>query len=198
MTDLAYRRLYEGAYADLSYDKLREMCAEHGWSTDHKPPRSAMIDALRTVAAKRNQPQPERHDMESNIKQDHRLDANGNPAGGITEGRGFVIGWQNGPLVNPETGERMEPTGAFVEDVIKAAIGRIEAYQRTQFACPENAAALAYLRNALSALNERTRAREAQGVEGTHEVHEARMHTPTTDDMPLAGADPAHVDPEEA
>ena len=54
---------------------------------------------------------------------EHWLDENGKPAGGVSTGKGFTISWQNGPLV--DTGselesskpERKEPNGAFVEDV---------------------------------------------------------------------------------
>ena len=100
----------------------------------------------------------------------HFTDSEGRPAGGSTYGRGFAIAWQNGPLVDPATGERGEPNGAFVEDIIQTVIDRLEFYQKGQFACPENARALGYLTCALGALNARTEAREARGVEGTHEV----------------------------
>lgn len=59
--------------------------------------------------------------MRTPIHQQHDTDANGNPAGGATTGRGFRIDWQNGPLA--VDGVRREPTGAFVEDVIAAALG---------------------------------------------------------------------------
>ena len=49
---------------------------------------------------------------------EHWVDENGNPAGGITQGVGFTISWQNGPLGTGE--ERKEPNGAFVENVILA------------------------------------------------------------------------------
>lgn len=104
--------------------------------------------------------------MRTQIVEEHRTDAEGRPAGGTTTGRGFQIEWQNGPLV--KDGVRVEPTGAFVEDVIAAAIGRIEHYQESPFACSENADALAFLHGAASALERRTRNRQERGVEGTH------------------------------
>lgn len=134
--------------------------------------------------------------METPIHERHDLDEQGRPAGGVTVGRGFTIAWQHGPLaegliapnecVNPEhfTGRdprdgahlntvhtlcRRAPNGAFVEDVIAAAIGRLEHYQATEFACSENAEALAALRFAAEALRYRTRNRETRGVEGTHQ-----------------------------
>jgi hypothetical protein len=103
------------------------------------------------------------------IDERHATDSNGYPAGGQSTGRGFVIHWQDGPLA--VNGERREPNGAFVEDIIAAAIGRIEFYERTaggRFSCQENIDALAGLRRAADRLDDRTRAREARGVEGTH------------------------------
>jgi hypothetical protein len=93
-------------------------------------------------------------------------DANENPAGGCTSGRGFTISWQNGPLGRGN--ERREPNGAFVEDVIAAAADRIEFYQSSKFASDDNAEALEHLRKANEALQRRTRDREAREVEGTH------------------------------
>lgn len=106
--------------------------------------------------------------MRTPISEEHRVDDNGNPAGGSTDGRGFSIEWQDGPLV--VDGERREPTGAFVEDIVAAAIGRIEHYQASRFHCLHNAVALGHLYAAQEALAERTRDREARGVEGSHEV----------------------------
>lgn len=105
--------------------------------------------------------------MESPVTHNNKLDDQGRPAGGCTHGRGFTIAWQDGPL--GRDGDRIEPNGAFVEDVITAAIGRIEFYQATEFASDYNAQALAHLEIAREALRARTANREARGVEGTHE-----------------------------
>lgn len=104
--------------------------------------------------------------MRTIITQNHTLDVNGKPAGGTTFGAGFAIGWQNGPLGRGE--ERISQNGAFVEDIIQAAIGRIHFYQTNGFACSENAEALVFLHRAAQALDARTKRREAAGVEGTH------------------------------
>lgn len=106
--------------------------------------------------------------MKGPIHQDHRVDDEGRPAGGTTSARGLLIEWQNGPLA--VDGVRREPNGAFVEDVIAAAIGRIEFYQGSQFHCIHNAAALGHLYAAAELLAERTRDRDRRGVEGTHRV----------------------------
>ena len=106
--------------------------------------------------------------MRSEITEAHISDEQGRPAGGQTTGRGFTIDWQNGPLA--VDGVRREPNGAFVEDVLAAVIGRIEFYQASQFACDENADALHALKAAARRLDDRTKARQARGVEGTHAV----------------------------
>lgn len=109
-------------------------------------------------------------------------DENGNPAGGTVQltthydvdGMGYVdcpfyIKWQDGPLA--VDGVRKEPTGAFVETVIAAALQRIEYYNTAaggKFRCRENSLAITHLEEALHWLNHRTAAREARGVEGTH------------------------------
>ena len=110
--------------------------------------------------------------MRVGLRAEHWVDVDGNPAGGNTFGQGFAIGWQNGPL--GRGGERLEPNGAFVEDVIDACADRIRFYQGSRFACDRNARALAHLEVALEELDARTREREAAGIEGTHEVGWAR------------------------
>ncbi len=98
----------------------------------------------------------------------HKKDADGNPAGGFTDGTGFTIAWQDGPLGRGD--DRREPNGAFVEDIILAAKDRIEFYQRSQFNCDENADAIGFLDDALETLHHRTAEREVREVEGTHAV----------------------------
>lgn len=98
------------------------------------------------------------------MNSNHFNDEDGNPAGGITYGTGFTIAWQNGPL-NVPGGKR---NGAFVEEVIEAAIDRIEYYQDSKFACDENYLALKFLYSALSEVRRRTARRTKQGTEGTH------------------------------
>ena len=97
---------------------------------------------------------------------------NGNPAGGTTRALqtgphqwALLVEWQDGPL-----GGGIERNGAFVEEVIAAAIDRLEFYQASRFACAENEAAISRLKGALDALEKRTADRRARGVEGTHQV----------------------------
>jgi len=96
------------------------------------------------------------------------VDENGNPAGGVSCGKGFTISWQNGPLGRGS--ERKEPNGAFVETIIAAVIDRIKFYQDSKFACESNANALLGLTAALTNLNSRTLNREKRNVEGTHQT----------------------------
>ena len=98
---------------------------------------------------------------------EHWSDEKGRPAGGTSSGRGFTISWQNGPL--GRGGERKEPNGAFVEDVLAAVIGRIEFYQASEFACQENVDALFALKEAAKRLDDRTKDRDSRAVEGTHQ-----------------------------
>ena len=93
---------------------------------------------------------------------EHWDDENGNPCGGITEGVGFTISWQNGPL---RTNNR---NGAFVEDVIKAVIDRMEYYEASKFSCPENVQTISALKSALLSQIARTQRRTEAGIEGTH------------------------------
>lgn len=88
------------------------------------------------------------------------------PDGGQTFGTGFTIAWQRGPLGRGE--ERQPPNGAFVEDIIEAAIDRLEFYQRSKFASHYNADAIRHLRAAVDCLQARTADRENRQVEGTH------------------------------
>ena len=101
------------------------------------------------------------------IREAHKTDADGNPAGGTTTGTGIEIRWQDGPLGRGT--DRKEPNGAFVEDVIEAAIGRLRFYQQSRFRCRENDAALRSLEAAKYQLEARTRRREEREVEGTHQ-----------------------------
>lgn len=105
--------------------------------------------------------------MRNGFKAQHWEDEEGRPAGGVSYGTGFAISWQHGPLGRGE--ERREPNGAFVEDIIAVCLDRLDYYERSVFHCPENQNAMASLRAALGALEERTRNREARGVEGTHQ-----------------------------
>lgn len=105
--------------------------------------------------------------MRQGIKSQHNNDESGNPAGGLSSTTGCVIRWQDGPLGRGE--DRKKPNGAFVEDIIDIARDRIQYYQKSQFACRENAIAITKLEEAMQWLNWRTSDREVREVEGTHQ-----------------------------
>lgn len=104
------------------------------------------------------------------IRSTHKSDQIGNPAGGLTTGTGFAIHWQNGPMIDPASGLRRAQNGAFVEDIIEAALDRLRYFQGLKYQCRENAMAITKLEEALHWLMARTRDRQARGVEGQHKV----------------------------
>lgn len=106
--------------------------------------------------------------MKNGFESSH-YDQHGEPDGGVTFGAGFTISWQRGPL-RKEDGTFDFPNGAFIEDIIDAAKDRLEYHQRSQFACDENAQAIALLAQALEILDSRTKRREQENTLGSHEV----------------------------
>ena len=74
------------------------------------------------------------------------------------------VRWQSGPVA--EYGVN----GAQVQDVIRVAMERLDQLNR-ELPCRENRLALASLREAVMDLDERTRARRAQDVEGLKVPH---------------------------
>lgn len=86
---------------------------------------------------------------------------------GTWVGPHFHIAFQVGPI-----GE-VGVNGCQIEDVLDVLIARLEGFQRGPFACGENENALSKLKAAKEWLEQRTHARQAQGVEGTNLPHEA-------------------------
>lgn len=103
------------------------------------------------------------------IYDNHFDDANGNPAGGVSSFPGGTISWQRGPLV--VDGERQEPNGAYVEDIIDLCEQRA-AYLISQMNSVDDAAHFSqivdHLGEALRVLDSRTKRRVLAGTEGTH------------------------------
>lgn len=96
-------------------------------------------------------------------------DEQGKPAGGFVTGTGIDISWQKGPLGRIGGGQRIDPNGAFVEDVLEACLQRLQHYNESGFRCTENDEAIEHITIALVALDKRTQRRVLAEVEGTHE-----------------------------
>ena len=73
------------------------------------------------------------------------------------------IRFHRGPL------DAYGPIGTTNEAMLAIVIDRLEGFQSGAFACDENAAALAHMREALAVLHSRTQKRLDRGVEGTLE-----------------------------
>ena len=75
-----------------------------------------------------------------------------------------AIHFQEGPI------KECGVNGVNNEDLINMVIERLEHFQRSEYACRENAMAITKLEEALLWLRKRTMSRERRGVEGTHIV----------------------------
>jgi hypothetical protein len=75
-----------------------------------------------------------------------------------------VLNFQDGPIA--ENGVN----GVTNEDLLAIVIERIENFQDSEFSCRENALALTNIQQGLMWLQDRTRKRQARGVEGTQKV----------------------------
>ena len=75
-----------------------------------------------------------------------------------------MVHFQEGPI------KECGVNGVCNEDLIAMVICRLEHFQKSEFACRENALAITKLEEALLWLRKRTMGREIRGVEGTHEV----------------------------
>jgi hypothetical protein len=74
------------------------------------------------------------------------------------------IHFQEGPV------KECGVNGVMNEDLIAMVITRLEHFQKSEFACRENALAITKLEEALLWLRKRTMGREKKGIEGTHKV----------------------------
>ena len=94
------------------------------------------------------------------------------PAGCRVSGAGFEIVWQGRPL--GPGGDRAEPDGAFVADVLLALLERVRFYQGLsgggagRYRCWENEMMIVRMEEALGWDQRRTRDRERRGVEGSY------------------------------
>lgn len=95
----------------------------------------------------------------SNESEDVLARALGDGESGTT----LPILFQRGPIKD------VGVNGVTHESLLAIVIDRLRAYQKGPFKCVENELALQKLEDALWQLQERTKARIARGVEGTHE-----------------------------
>jgi hypothetical protein len=115
------------------------------------------------------------YSVNKNMYANNLLDDEGNPTGGSVSlirapFKPFVsITWQNGPRGNAD-GTLDEPNGAFIEDVLWAALQRLEFFNETKYRDRSNSIAITHIEQALQALHDRSLERAYRGVEGKHEV----------------------------
>lgn len=110
----------------------------------------------------------------------NKLDENENPTGGdvslhVTksgddEFPALIINWQDGPRGTAEDGTLTDPNGAFVEDVLWAALQRLEFFNNSKYRDRANSMAITHIEQALQALKDRQLERSHRNVEGKHEV----------------------------
>lgn len=118
------------------------------------------------------------------LKANNQLDENQNPTGGSVELHvtkngdneypALIVNWQDGPR---GTGTNLDgspaladPNGAFVEDVLWAALQRLEFFNESKYRDRANSMAITHIEQALQALKDRQLERSHRNVEGKHEV----------------------------
>lgn len=119
------------------------------------------------------------YNVNPNLRAKNKLDGS-NPTGGEVllhttkngdeEHPALVINWQDGPRGTEEDGTLQSPNGAFVEDVLWAALQRLEFFQESKYRCRPNALAITHIEQALMALKDRQLERSYRNVEGKHEA----------------------------
>lgn len=100
----------------------------------------------------------------------------------LVENEFLRIQFQHG--LAPEVGVN----GVRVDDVIDAAIVRLERYQRGTLPCRENAEAIDALHRAKDSMARRRQRRVSQGVFNTYEPHKGERTEDTVDDFSATGA----------
>lgn len=125
------------------------------------------------------------YNINPNLVADNKVDENANPTGGevllsVPSGpetfhRVLVVEWQNGPRGTGETNPDgspvlLPPNGAFVEDVLWAALQRLEFFNAGKYRDRANSLAITHIEQALQALKDRQLERSHRNVEGKHEV----------------------------
>lgn len=122
----------------------------------------------------------EAYNINPNLVATNKVDENGNPTGGdvaltVSKDEGTLhsalnIQWQDGPRGQEGTDELLPPNGAFVEDVLWAALQRLEFFNEGKYRDRANSLAITKIEEALQALKNRQLERSYRGVEGKHEA----------------------------
>jgi len=85
---------------------------------------------------------------------EHYITEDKEPVGGYADGIGFTINWQRGLLKFDENKQPL-PNGAFVFEIVAAAMDRLQFFQQTKHKSEDNKKAIKYLANALTHLSTR-------------------------------------------
>ena len=107
------------------------------------------------------------------------VDVNG---GELVENEFIRVVWQKG------FPSQVGVNGCRVQEVLQAAMDRLEEYQNGPLACAENQDAIRHIRAAITCLDERIRRRKEQGVFNTFTPHEAHRTEDEDDDFSATGA----------
>lgn len=126
------------------------------------------------------------YNVNKNLEATNYVDVDNNPTGGdvilydmypaVSEDNEILkIRWQNGPRGTGENDHYgnpvlKEPNGAFVEDVLWAALQRLEFFNEGKYRDRANSIAITKIEEALQALKNRQLERSHRGVEGQHKV----------------------------
>jgi len=124
----------------------------------------------------------EHYNVNPKLVAENKVDDDANPTGGDvrldldTSGDGksdfpvLLVKWQDGPRGQEGTDELLPPNGAFVEDVLWAALQRLEFFNAGKYRDRANSMAITHIEQALQALKDRQLERSFRKVEGKHEV----------------------------
>ena len=104
------------------------------------------------------------------VRGGHYLNDEGFPTGGYATATGMLVVFQDCP--NKKRAKQCYvKSGAFVEDLLVAAKGRLEFFQTSdKVKCEENRAAIIAIEAALAVLGARRNRRIAEGKYGTHQM----------------------------
>lgn len=124
------------------------------------------------------------YNINPNLQAENMLDSRENPTGGEVRLQVkkrsqeqfpcLIIEWQDGPRGTTDNADGSTtlaaPNGAFIEDVLWAALQRLEFFNQSKYRDRANSLAITHIESALQALKDRQLERSYRNVEGKHEV----------------------------